>query len=153
LGFCVFKENLKMKDKKQSGDLHVEALLQYANNVIATLREPFLVLDKNLKVISTNQAFYTTFKVVEKDTLGRSLRDLGNKQWDIPKLLLLLREILPEKQVVKDYEVAHKFEQIGERTMVLNASHHSDGIGARRRRRRRRRRRVNPLGYRRHYRA
>ncbi len=110
-----------MKDKKRRGDPHTEALLHYANNIIATLREPFLVLDKNLKVVSTNQAFLTTFKVVEKDTLGRLLLDLGNRQWNIPKLLLLLKEILPAKKVVKDYEVEHIFEQIGERIMVLNA--------------------------------
>lgn len=110
-----------MKDKNQKGEPHIEALLQYADNIIATLREPFLVLDKNLKVISANQAFYATFKVVEKETMGRLLPDLGDRQWNIPKLLQLLKEILPEKKNVKDYEVEHKFEQIGERTMVLNA--------------------------------
>ncbi|MFA5143840.1 MAG: PAS domain S-box protein [Candidatus Omnitrophota bacterium] len=99
----------------------VEALLKYANSIIATLREPFLVLDKNLKIISANQAFYINFKTVEKETIGRPLPDLGDKQWDIPKLLLLLKDILPEKKVVKDYEVEHKFEQIGERIMCLNA--------------------------------
>ena len=110
-----------MKDKKQRGKPQIEALLQYANNIIATLREPFLVLDKNLQVISANQAFYTTFKVKEKETTGRLLPDLGDRQWNIPKLLLLLKKILPEKKAMKDYEVEHKFEQIGERTMILNA--------------------------------
>jgi len=110
-----------MKEKKQKSEPHIEALLRYANNIIATLREPFLVLDKDLKVISANQAFYATFKVVDKETIGRSLPDLGNKQWNISKLLVLLREILPGKEVIKDYEVEHKFEQIGERTMILNA--------------------------------
>jgi len=107
--------------EKQKSRPKIEALLQYASNIIDTLRESFLVLDKNLKVISANQTFYATFKVVDKDTIGRLLPDLGNKQWDIPKLLLLLKEILPKKEIVKDYEVKHSFEQIGERTMVLNA--------------------------------
>jgi signal transduction histidine kinase len=110
-----------MKDNKQRHEQKIEALLQYANNIIATLREPFLVLNRNLQVISANNAFYATFRVVEKETMGRLLPDLGNKQWDIPKLLLLLKEILPEKKAVTDYEVEHTFEQIGERTMVLNA--------------------------------
>ncbi|MCX5797203.1 MAG: ATP-binding protein [Elusimicrobia bacterium] len=110
-----------MKDKYRMGEPQIEALLQYANNIIATLRGSFLVLDKNLQVISANQAFYATFKVVEKDTIGRLLPDLGNRQWAIPKLLILLKEILPEKKAVKDYEVEHKFEQIGERAMILNA--------------------------------
>ena len=54
-----------------------------------------MVLDKNLQVISTNQAFYTTFKVTEKETIGRLLPDLGNRQWNIPKLIQLLKEIIP----------------------------------------------------------
>ncbi|MDP2924552.1 MAG: hypothetical protein Q8O30_12700, partial [Candidatus Omnitrophota bacterium] len=110
-----------MKDKKQRNKSEIKIALEYSHRIIATLREPFLVLDKNLQVISVNQTFYATFKVAEKDTIGRLLPDLGDGQWNIPKLLLLLKEILSEKKVVKDYEVEHKFEQIGERTMILNA--------------------------------
>ncbi|MCX5667287.1 MAG: PAS domain S-box protein [Candidatus Omnitrophica bacterium] len=110
-----------MKDKKQRHNPDIKVLLEYANSIIATLREPFLVLDKSLRVISSNQAFYTTFKVAEKETIGHPLPDLGDGQWNIPKLLELLKEIIPEKKIVTDYEVGHKFEHIGERTMVLNA--------------------------------
>ncbi len=110
-----------MKDKKHGDELKIETLLEYANNIIATLREPFLVLDKNLRIITANQAFYTTFEVTEKNTISWPLPDLGNKQWNIPKLLALLKEILPEKRVVEDYEVELKFEKIGQRVMNLNA--------------------------------
>ncbi len=112
-----------MKGKKQIDETGIKVLLGYANSIIATLREPFLVLDKKLQVISANRVFYTTFKVTEKNTIGRLLPDLGNRQWNIPKLLQLLKEIIPEKKVVKDYEVEHKFQQIGERVMRLNARH------------------------------
>ncbi|MBN1913199.1 MAG: PAS domain S-box protein [Candidatus Omnitrophica bacterium] len=112
-----------MKDKKQRSKVGAEVLLGYANSIIATLREPFLVLDKNLQVISANQSFYTTFKVTKKDTIGQLFSDLGDKQWNIPRLLELLKEILPKKKVVKNYEIEHKFEQIGERVMLLNARH------------------------------
>ena len=110
-----------MEDKMQRNEPRIEAFLGYANSIIDTLREPFLVLDKNLRVISTNQAFYSVFEVTEKETIGQPLPDLGNKQWDIPKLLRLLKEIIPEKKVVKDYELEHQFEQIGQRVMILNA--------------------------------
>ncbi|MCX5698446.1 MAG: ATP-binding protein [Candidatus Omnitrophica bacterium] len=110
-----------MKDKKQRDESKIEIALEYGNSIIATLREPFLVLDKNLRVISANQSFYATFEVAEKDTIGRPLTDLGDRQWNIPKLLALLKEIIPGKKVVKDYEVEHKFEQIGQRTMIVNA--------------------------------
>jgi PAS domain S-box-containing protein len=110
-----------MKDKKPRGETEIKVLLGYANSIIATLREPFLVLDKNLIVISASQAFYTTFEVSEKDTIGRNLPDLGNRQWNIPKLLQLLKEIIPENKVAKDFKVEHKFEHIGQRFMRLNA--------------------------------
>jgi len=117
----VFKEDLKMKVQKQSEGSRIEVLLEYANSIIATLREPFLVLDRELQVISANHAFYTTFKVSEKETRGRLLPGLGNGQWNIPRLLELLREVIPEKIIVNDYEIEHNFEHIGQRDMLLNA--------------------------------
>ncbi|MDD5135879.1 MAG: PAS domain S-box protein, partial [Candidatus Omnitrophica bacterium] len=112
-----------MEDKKRSGESNIEALLEYADSIIATLREPFLVLDRSLRIISANQAFYATFKVNEKDTIGQLLPDLGDRQWNVPKLIELLKEIVSGKKVVNDYEVRHKFEHIGERVMLLNARH------------------------------
>lgn len=61
-----------MKDKKKRGETGIKVLLGYANSIIATLREPFLVLDKNLHVISANRVFFATFKVAEKDKIGRA---------------------------------------------------------------------------------
>jgi PAS domain S-box-containing protein len=110
-----------MKTKKQAHDPNIEALLEYTKNIIATLREPFLVLDKDLQVISANHAFYATFKTPEKETIGQPLPNLDNGQWNIPELLRLLKEIIPGKKVIKDYEVEYKFRQIGARTMILNA--------------------------------
>jgi len=110
-----------MIGKKFPDEVHVRALLDYANSIIATLRDPFLVLDKNLSVVSANQAFYSTFRVIEKDTIGRVLTDLGNKQWNIPKLIYLLKEIIPEKKFFNDYEVEYKLEGIGQHIMILNA--------------------------------
>ncbi|MFC1480220.1 PAS domain S-box protein [Candidatus Omnitrophota bacterium] len=110
-----------MKNEKQGDGSKIAKALEYSNRILSTLREPFLVLDKNLRVISANQSFFTNFEVTEKDTIGQLLPDLGNRQWGIPRLLQLLKEIIPEKKVVKDYEIEHKFEQIGEKYMFLNA--------------------------------
>src|SRR4030043_1786648 len=110
-----------MKVKKRWGDSGIEVLLEYANSIIATLREPFLVVNKKLLVISANDAFYTVFKVAEKETIGRSLPGLGNGQREIPQLLQLVREIIPEKKVVRDFEVENIFNHIGHRVMLLNA--------------------------------
>jgi PAS domain-containing protein len=77
----------------------------YAENIIETMREPLLVLDENLKILSANRSFYATFKVKPKATVGSYIYDLGNRQWDIPPLRLLLERILPRKTHFDDFEV------------------------------------------------
>ena len=104
---------------------HAEALVRetsaYAENIIQTLHEPLLVLAPDLKVQLVNPAFYRFFKVDPGDTLGRQIYDLGNGQWDIPVLRRLLEEVLPQNNVIEDFEVAHEFEDIGTRVILLNA--------------------------------
>ena len=93
----------------------------YADAIIRTVRGPVLVLNINLRIISANESFYTTFKVPPDDTENKLLYDLGNKQWDIPRLRILLEEILPKNNTLTDYEVVHDFKDIGQKTMLLNA--------------------------------
>ena len=80
-----------------------------------------MVLDADLRVRTANRSFYQTFRVDPDETEGRSLFDLGNRQWDIPRLRELLEEILPRDSHFNDFEVDHEFEGIGRRSMVLNA--------------------------------
>jgi PAS domain S-box-containing protein len=93
----------------------------YFKDIVATIREPLLVLGADLRVLAANRSFYKTFKVKPKDTIGIEVYDLGNRQWDIPGLRVLLETILPEKAVFNDYEVEHDFPSIGKRTLLLNA--------------------------------
>ncbi len=99
----------------------VSAARDYAEAIIINIREPLLVLDKNLRIITVNNAFYKTFQVNEAETEGALIYDLGNKQWNIPALRTLLEKILPEKSMLSDFEVTHSFANIGDRTMLLNA--------------------------------
>ena len=93
----------------------------YSEALFATIHEPMLVLDKNLRVKSANKTFYKTFNVKEGETEGILLYDLGNKQWDIPRLRELLENLLPKNSHFHDFEITHTFPLIGEKTMVLNA--------------------------------
>ncbi len=99
----------------------IEEARAFAQAVIDTVREPFLVLDQDLRVLAASRSFYQTFKVSSDDTQGRLLYALGDGQWDIPGLRLLLEKIIPERGVMEDYEVEHEFPEIGQRTMLLNA--------------------------------
>jgi PAS domain S-box-containing protein len=95
--------------------------LTYADNIIATLREPFVVLDKSLRVRTANAAFYRDFHASKEETEGRFVYELGNGQWDIPKLRTLLAQILSNSHPVEDFEVDHDFPDLGRRNMMLNA--------------------------------
>ena len=92
-----------------------------AQGIVDTVREPVLVLDKELRVIAASRSFYSAFKVSPEDTQGRLLYALGDGQWDIPKLRVLLEKIIPEQGVMEGYEVEHEFPGLGHRTMRLNA--------------------------------
>jgi PAS domain S-box-containing protein len=102
------------------GDAYQDAL-GYAEAIIATVREPLIVLEGDLRVRSANRSFYRTFRVRPEETVGRLLYDLGNRHWDIPALRELLGEILPQNAAFEDFEVEHDFPDIGRRVMLLNA--------------------------------
>jgi len=89
--------------------------------IVETLREPLIVLDSDLRVLSANRSFYDLFKVIPEKTIGNLIYDLGNRQWDIPGLRTLLEEILPEHTKFDDYEVEHIFAGVGHKIMLLNA--------------------------------
>ena len=92
-----------------------------AHAIVDTVREPLIVLDQDLRVVAASRSFYLTFKVNADDTQGKLLYELGDGQWDIPKLRLLLGKIVPEQGPMENYEVEHDFPSIGRRTMLLNA--------------------------------
>ncbi len=94
---------------------------EYAESIIDTVREPLISLDQDLRVVTVSRSFYEFFKVKPEDTVGQLIYDLGNKQWDIPRLRELLETILPQKTTFDNYEVEHDFAAIGRRVMLLNA--------------------------------
>jgi signal transduction histidine kinase len=105
-------------------NLSVEDLIvvyAYAEAIVETVREPLIILDKDLNIKSANKAFFETFQVNKKETYNKPIFTLGNGQWDIPELKKLLLDILPKDDLLFDYEVSHKFEDIGEKVMLLNA--------------------------------
>jgi len=92
----------------------------YAEKIVETLHEPLLVLHPDLTVKSVNPSFYKHFLVKPAETIGRKIYDLGNGQWEIPKLRELLEDVLPTDREFNDYQVEHDFEDLGRRVMLLN---------------------------------
>lgn len=95
----------------------------YIKTVVDVIREPVIILDKQLRVLAANEAFYKLFQTKQEETEGKVIYKLGNGQWDIPSLKKLLEDILPKETFFKGYEVEHEFPTIGRRTIILNARH------------------------------
>jgi PAS domain S-box-containing protein len=93
----------------------------YIQTVVDTVREPFLILDENLLVVSANRTFYAFFQVTKEETEGKRVYDLGNGQWNVPQLSILLEDILPKNTFFTDFRVEHTFPKIGHKIMLLNA--------------------------------
>ena len=104
----------------KSMETEIRRARELAENVIDTVREPLVVLDPEFKIVSASRSFYTTFQTAPEKTIGRTLFELGNQQWNIPRLRELLEIILPEKTSFENVEVDHEFPVIGRRKMLLN---------------------------------
>ena len=99
----------------------VKKIDNFVENIIDGVREPLLLLDKNYKVLKASRSFYDSFKVKPAETIGTSIYDLGNGQWNIPELRELLEVILPEKTSFDNYKIEHDFTTVGKRILLLNA--------------------------------
>jgi signal transduction histidine kinase/ActR/RegA family two-component response regulator len=111
----------ELTEQAQKAERALAKALAYGDDIIATLREPFLVLDQGLRVKTANRSFYESFHVSKEETENRLVYQLGNGQWDIPALRKLLDEVLSRNQSVHDFEVEHSFPTLGRKTMLLNA--------------------------------
>ena len=112
---------LRTMQERLQTSLLAEQAHALATSIVETVREPLLVLDGDLRVLSANDAFTDTFQVRSDETVGTLLFELGNGQWNIPALRQLLEEVLPNHATIYDYLVTHTFEHIGTRVMRLNA--------------------------------
>jgi len=116
-----FKEFERTVKALGQDERQLHAFVEIFDIVLGSVREPLVVLDSDLKVLKANHPFYETFKVRPEGTEGIVIYDLGNRQWDIPKLRELLEDILPRNTAFNDFEVEHDFETIGRKIMHLNA--------------------------------
>jgi len=122
-------ERRHAEEEIRSSQEKTATALEYAEATLRTSPLPLLVLTENdFRVTSANEAFYKTFRVEEPETKGRAVFELGNGQWNIPGFRELL-ESLSTRESVRDFEVTHEFQHIGQRTMLLNARRMETGLG------------------------
>ncbi len=121
---AIFAAPSAIELMKDISNLSVEDLVviyAYADAIVETVREPLIILGEDLAIRTANKAFFDTFRVTKEETYEKKIFDIGNGQWDIPKLKELLLDILPRDSQFHDFEITHTFEDVGEKTMLLNA--------------------------------
>jgi two-component system, chemotaxis family, CheB/CheR fusion protein len=107
-------DSLSLRGLIEEAELLAEAMVD-------TVRESLLVLDHSLRIRLASRSFYLTFRVAPEETLDRLVYEIGEGQWNIPRLRQFLEDILPHDGCFRDFEVTHDFPQIGRKTMLLNA--------------------------------
>ena len=94
---------------------------QFFRSIVQTIREALIILTPDLKVRFANDAFYRFFATEPARTLNQLIFNIGRGHWNVPPLHELLEKIQMEKAELKDIEVFQIFEDIGEKTMIINA--------------------------------
>jgi two-component system CheB/CheR fusion protein len=110
----VNKELLDRNEQVNNSRLYIEG-------IVNTIRDPLIILDKDLRVKRATAGFYKKFKTTEAETDGHYIYELGDKQWDIPQLRELLDDVLPAKNGLTDVEITQVFPSIGKRMLCFNA--------------------------------
>lgn len=115
------EELLTINQELQVRNDQLSEAYQFSDDIFQTIREATLVLDAELRVKSANPAFYRLFQLTENVTEQRLIYELGNRQWDIPELRVLLTDVVRSGMQFKDYELTYESSEIGTKQLSLNA--------------------------------
>lgn len=92
-----------------------------AQSIVDTVRDPLVVLESDMTVVTASRAFLQLFNVTSEEIVGRRLHDLDQGQWDVAALQKLLGHVVPDSAAVDGFEVEDEFPRLGRRTFKLNA--------------------------------
>ncbi|GAB3939703.1 hypothetical protein GCM10028805_00510 [Spirosoma harenae] len=115
------EELLTINQELQVRNDQLSEAYQFSEDIFRTIREATLVLDTELRVKSTNPAFYRLFQLTEGTTDRRLIYELGDRQWDIPELRLMLTDIVTSGAQFQGYELTYESPEVGQKRLSLNA--------------------------------
>ncbi len=107
----------------------VEGARSFAEAIVATVREPLIILDGDLRVRTANQSFFTCFRTKQEETEGRFIHELGAGGWAGPELRELLEKVLPKKTSFQDFRMEFSVPGLKKKTMLLNARRLASSLG------------------------
>ena len=115
-------KNLRIEQRKsQQANIALES-------IVNTVRDPLVILEGDLKVASASFSFYETFHVTSRDTEGKFIYNIGEKEWNIPELRQLLGDVLSKQKEVRDFEATNIFPGLGKKTWLVSARQMSSGV-------------------------
>ena len=94
---------------------------QLTQSIVDTIRDPLVVLENDMTIVTSSKAFLTMFGITAAETRGRRLAELGQHQWDVPALRHLMEKVLPENKPIESFEIEDDFPGLGRRVFNLNA--------------------------------
>ena len=94
---------------------------QLTKSIVDTIRDPLVVLEEDMTIVTASKAFLTIFGITQAETRGQRLSDVGQKQWDVPALRHLMEKVLPENKPIESFEIEDNFPGLGMRVFNLNA--------------------------------
>jgi PAS domain S-box-containing protein len=94
---------------------------QLTQSIVDTIRDPLVVLENDMTIVTASRAFLTMFESTQAETFGRRVSELGQHQWDVPALRHLMEKVLPENKPIENFEIEDNFPGLGRRVFNLNA--------------------------------
>jgi PAS domain S-box-containing protein len=94
---------------------------QLTQSIVDTIRDPLVVLENDMTIVTASKAFLTIFGITQAETYGRRISELGQHQWDVPALRHLMDKVLPENKPIENFEIEDIFPGLGRRVFNLNA--------------------------------
>ena len=109
----VSEERTARKESKRSWQL--------TQSIVDTIRDPLVVLESDMTVVTASKAFLTMFGITQAEARGRRVSELGQHQWDVPALRHVMDKVLPENKPFENFEIEDNFPVLGRRVFNLNA--------------------------------
>jgi two-component system CheB/CheR fusion protein len=115
------EELLQINQELLNKQQQINISKNYTEAIVATLREPIVVLDTNLRIKNINRAFSKKYNIEKEEATGKLIYEIQNHLFDNIPMRALLEKVLPEKTQLDDYQIAVNLLPYGESIMLLNA--------------------------------
>ena len=111
----------RLRRAKEAAEIESKRNWQLTQSIVDTIRDPLVVLEQDMTIVTASRAFLTMFGITEAETRGRRVSELGQHQWDVPALRHLMEKVLPENKPIESFEIEDDFPGLGRRVFNLNA--------------------------------